>query len=152
LVEEEDVGPAGRKVRCSACAEEWRAHRDTGAPAEPDEPEPMAPPLAPLPDPPDAPGLETAALEPAADPPPEAETKQPAEETALFAPIATSRARRPPIGARTAFGVALIVIAILLAAAFFLREPVVRLFPGARGAYAAFGVSVPGEPSQATHD
>jgi predicted Zn finger-like uncharacterized protein len=164
LVEDDDVGPAGRTVRCSHCREQWRAFPETRAPAEAASGEALGPAvspaadLAPVSDLAPWPSQAEPALHAPADPlPTEAlagvETAAPAEEAGLFAPIATSRARSPRKGGPSSTGLALIALAIvvLIVAAVVLREPMMRAFPATRAAYAAFGMAAPTAPTRAPH-
>jgi predicted Zn finger-like uncharacterized protein len=149
LIEDSEIRAEGRKVRCSACGEEWRVSGEAPEPLSPApevlpplppelEPDPPFPePAPPLADPPASP--------PAAPPVPVLETlRSEPDESLIVAPINTgSRAAAAPRSSLAAnLGLVIIVLAALLVAAFSFRMEIARLVPGATGVYRALGVSV----------
>lgn len=146
LIADSEIRADGRKVRCSACGEEWRESGVSAEPAaqglpplppelEPDPPFPEA--MAPLPAAvtsplamPEAPVLETLRAE--------------TDDSLIVAPINTqSRAAAVPRSNLAAnLALVIIVLAALLVAAFSFRMEIVRLVPGAAGVYNAVGISL----------
>jgi predicted Zn finger-like uncharacterized protein len=152
LIEDSEIRPEGRKVRCSACGEEWRVSGPSENPVSPPAEDP--PPLPPLPpelepDPPfpeaPPPLAETVAPPLAAPEAPVLETlREEPDDGLIVAPIHTgSRAAPAPKSSLAAnLGLVIIVLAALLVAAFSFRMEIVRLVPGAAGLYGAAGISV----------
>jgi len=137
FVDDSKVGPSGRVVRCAACGHRWTAHNE----------EPVD-----LFDAPEAPNLASRGedVAPAADqvPPSEAEeppvSALPGEELPKVFRARADAERR--LREATATGVvwaamAAAMAAIIVAALIF-RIDIVRVMPGAAGAYAAVGLPV----------
>jgi predicted Zn finger-like uncharacterized protein len=154
LAEDEDVGPAGRQVRCSAGREEWRAFPDTEAPEAADTHDESAWRAA---EPEDTQGQPSLLLN---DAPPEPQgdlgSASALPELALVSPIGALRATpapRPRTSAAQLMFLGLPVLVALLAAGYALREEVVRAIPAARPAYAALGIPLgPTAPPAPPHE
>lgn len=153
LIEDSEIRPEGRKVRCSACGEEWRVSPSSGEPVPPatEELPPLPPELEP--DPPFPEAMPPVA-EPPVSPPPAPEVpvletlRAEPDESLIVAPINTgSRAAAGPRSSLAAnLGLVIIFLAALLVAAFSFRMEIVRLAPGAASAYGAVGISVKAHP------
>jgi hypothetical protein len=146
LVEDAEVRSDGRKVRCSACGEEWRAFADDAAPPadvpDHDEPAYESADEAPAPDV----FVESAmaeaevAMAPIAGPRP-----LDGPGPAMVTPIATSAPRRRSSAAPAVLVAALVLIAAVVLA-IVLRTSIVRAFPAAAPIYAHLGLPAAAAP------
>jgi predicted Zn finger-like uncharacterized protein len=138
FVQDGQIRPKGRSVRCANCGARWVAYPETPEP-EPQESETAEP--------------ETA--EPAAAPEPTAAEGNLAEPAAAAAPLTgedlpkafRSRAEEERRLRRAAFAGAIwaggaLVLAAIVGAALLFREDVVRAWPQTASAYAAIGLPV----------
>ena len=121
------MGAAPRRLRCAKCHEEWLADPSPpimeapASPAPSSEPQPPVPVMADdMPPPPRQADVhvETLARLPATAAP----------------PVASSRV------ALAAWGLSLVVLAVLGAAAFQWRDPIMQAWPPSQRAYAVFGL------------
>jgi predicted Zn finger-like uncharacterized protein len=157
LVEDSEIRPEGRKVRCSTCGETWRVTAQSAAAESTLEalPKPTADSPA---EAEREPGVETqdpevsslAEITAEAAAPPILETiRTEADEALIVAPINTqSRAAGQPKSNLAAnLGLAIIVIAALVVAAFSFRAEIMRLVPATSGVYGALGLAGKPGPS-----
>jgi predicted Zn finger-like uncharacterized protein len=150
LVEDAEVRAEGRRVRCSACDEEWRAFphiddaaHDTGAETRWPEPPTLVP-------------AETMSA-PAAEPIALAVTPEPVtpvasadlDEPAMVAPITTGRDRRGSSSGRTAL-ILVAILLVLVVLAVVLRGPIVQAIPAVGPIYSQLGIP-PAAASHAPH-
>jgi len=157
LVDDGQMRPEGRKVKCAACGEEWRVSaqgENERAPAPvPPEPLPLEPPL-PEPDPPAAgsvaPVFEVAGQEET----PPAETvavasEPPVLESLFVAPINTDSKPAPSTGSGPLSNLllGLVILAVLGAAAFAFRMEIVRIAPKTAPIYSALGMPMSAPPA-----
>ncbi len=124
-VQAQNLGPAGRKVRCAKCSHVWLAQQP--AAAAPPAVDPYPPPA---PDPVVAP------------PPPRADTRQDAGRASRAAP---SQARRRGGGPLAAFAWILLFIVVVGVAAggYFARGWIVDQWPQAEHVYNWIGIPLP---------
>lgn len=127
LIDPDQIGPAGRRVRCGNCGHDW-------VQAQPSESESEAASSGNLESPTEEPGL--AAEEPAFEQP------RPEPARRRFGPKPVRSAQAEPGGRRVAIGwmVFLVVVIALGAAAYFGRERIVAAVPAAAEIYRMAGL------------
>jgi predicted Zn finger-like uncharacterized protein len=157
LVDDGEMRPEGRKVKCGACAEEWRVSAD--GEADPPRPPVEAPPSADS-DPPEvvaAPvfevvGQETSVRETigARETTGAVVAEPPVLESLFVAPINTDSKSAAPAGSLPLSNLllAVVILAVLAVAAFAFRVEIVRIAPNTAAIYSALGIPVkgPGPP------
>ena len=153
LVDDGQMRPEGRKVKCAACGEEWRVSAEgenipapAAAPPEPPPPEPTPSPVA-------DPGMATVApvLEAVDqdDSAPVAVVAEPPVLESLFvAPINTDSkpAAAKGSGPLSNLLLGLVILAVLAAGAFAFRMEIVRIAPKTAPINSAFGMPMKAPP------
>ena len=150
LVEEGEIRPEGRKVRCSSCAQEWRVYPEGSDPQTPITPvveasaEPVSEPfgVAP-PDPSESPIEEIAVpafVEREPDAPVLDEAAAPAEAP-IVAPILDGPRATPSRSGVPSWGLIALIVLALVVGLFGFRREIVRAWPAAAGFYGALHIS-----------
>jgi predicted Zn finger-like uncharacterized protein len=146
LIDDGEMRPEGRKVKCGACGEEWRVTAD-GEPASaspsvvsPHEGGAAPPTVTPalgVTGPETSPVEPTGALAPA----------PPVLESLFVAPINTDSkpAAAKSSGLLSNLLLGVVILAVLAAAAFAFRAEIVRIAPKAAPVYSALGISMKAE-------
>lgn len=141
LVEEEEIPPDGRKVRCGDCGEEWLAEpqlaQEAGPTAEAEAEAEAA-------EPPPAHQASGSDWRPAAQAEPALSPAEVPGAPAMVAPIVTARTRprvrRPARGPGLVLALAAAVVIVLLALAVLLRGQIVRAWPASAPIYRSLGL------------
>jgi len=161
LVDDGQMRPEGRKVKCAACGEEWRVSAEgenipapAAAPPELPIPEPIPPEPSPEPvaDPvvgtvaPVVEGVDQDDSPPAA--PVVVVAEPPVLESLFVAPINTDSkpAASKGSGPLSNLLLGLVILAVLAAAAFAFRMEIVRIAPKTAPIYSAFGIPMKAPP------
>ena len=137
LVEASEMRSEGRKVRCSACGEEWRVSSDDSEGVAEDEPE-LAEQLAGAPLDPSGPADLSTWAEASPSPLPPAQ----AEDSLIVAPIATNSRATRTAPRSNGWLLVLLALVILAVCAFAFRRDIVRAWPAAGPVYSALGFPV----------
>jgi len=137
LVDDGEMRPEGRKVKCAACGEEWRVSADGEDQSAPVATAPPAAPPAPE-EPPPAPEILEDTL--GEDTPVEA----PVRESLFVAPIPTESKPQAPKDSAVASNLLLLVVvlAVVAVAGYAFRTEIVRIAPATAGIYSTLGIPV----------
>jgi predicted Zn finger-like uncharacterized protein len=146
LVDDGEMRPEGRKVKCGACGEEWRVSA-TGEVDPPITPVAAVPAVGDsAPEAPAAPVFEVVGQETSAR---EAQgAAPPALESLFVAPITTDSKPAGSKGSSLLSNLLLVVVilAVLAVAAFAFRMEIVRLAPKTAPIYSALGIPITPPP------